>query len=198
MNVGLPHAEGRRMLARLILAASAACATATAAFAADDAGRDALDRLRYARSFDAIHDRLAAGEAERAAASAAAGPWTSAALPPPRGTVREVPAAAFAATVAHASVGSWRGPGDRCSMAAAGTVQVLGSAPGPGTLVRYRPPVTASPDAAGGCSDGTMAFVPTDALFGWPDVGAWSTARREVGARLAAAADRILSDQGVD
>lgn len=186
----------RHLVIRLILISGTLCATATAAPAADDAGQAALDRLRFTRSFDAIHDKLAADEVAKAGPSTM--PWTSEALPPPKGIAREVPASAFAATVAHASAGSWREPGDPCSMAAGGIVRVLGSASDAGILVSYRPPATASPGAVGGCADGTVAFVPTGSLFRWPSVGSSLAERREVGARLAAAADRVLSGSGTD
>ncbi|WP_237479149.1 hypothetical protein [Lichenibacterium dinghuense] len=188
----------RHPITRLILIAGALCAMATTAPAADDAGQAALDRLRFTRSFDAIHDKLAADEAAKAGLSTTPAPWTSEALPPPKGAMREVPASAFGATVAHASAGSWREPGDACSMAAGGTVRVLGSASDAGTLVSYRPPATASPVAMEGCADGTVAFIPTVSLFGWPSVGSSLAERREVGARLAAAADRVLSGPDTD
>lgn len=113
-------------------------------------------------------------------------------------TAREVPAAAYHATVAYPSPGSWREAGDACTMSAAGTVHVLGSTPDLGTLVRYGRPSTAPMAGADACGDGTMAFVPTDVLFAWPSPGASEAERREVGARLATVAGRILSDAQVD
>lgn len=68
----------------LSILAAASYASAKTASAADDTARAAMDRMRYARSFNEIHDRLAAEEAARAAPSAAAAPWTSAGSPHPR------------------------------------------------------------------------------------------------------------------
>ncbi len=118
--------------------------------------------------------------------------WPSEAVPPPVGLLRDVPEPGRVAVVARGTPGSWREPGDTCSMAAGGGVEVIGWDETFGALVRHARPRGPDQDPGRSCTDGAIVFVPTDVLFHWPGDGAYERRRRAMGSAVKGAADRLL------
>lgn len=116
--------------------------------------------------------------------------------PPPPGTALDVPTRGVYAAVARETQGSWMGPGDECLLGKGDAVEVLGTDPAFGSLVRISVPARAARPQAVDCADGTLAFLPAAKLSTWPARGEVAARRKVLAGRLAAAVDGIIPPEG--
>ncbi len=120
------------------------------------------------------------------------GAWADRAEPPPAGLVLQVTSRDVTATVARETGGSPLSPGDSCRLGLGGTVEVLGTDPDLGALVRFVAPGTASARASQECTSGTVSFVDWRGMRDWASPATASARRDELGARASRAADLIM------